>query len=59
MQTIADELVELWNDGNRSFVVDEIIFWRPAQIALLTGLMVVQMSTEDRTVFFRMLREKI
>jgi len=60
MQTRADELYESWVNGNLTFVIDEIVSESTTtRASLMAVLIVYQMSTEQRMVFNRMLKDRM
>jgi hypothetical protein len=63
MQAIADELLEKWREGSHRLVIDQIVARpgprRGSQAALLGALLAIAMHTDERTVFFRLLTERI
>jgi hypothetical protein len=60
MQEIADELVASWLNGNLTYVIKQIATEQSqTRAALLSALIFSQLTTGDRTVFLRMLRERV
>jgi hypothetical protein len=60
MQTIADELVESWINGNRKYVVQQVCTERnQARAALLSALIFSQLDTSQRTTFLRLLVNRV
>lgn len=67
MQTIADGLYEQWRYGNRKNVITEVLrtFYvetpseKAVRSALLAALLTAAMDTEERMVFFSMLKERM
>ena len=57
MQAIADELYDSWMSGNVGHVINEITTGGAPRAALLAALITNMMGTEDKTIFFRMLKE--
>lgn len=59
MQERADELVESWINGNRKFVIDEIVGERNKPRAALLSALVFSQLDGERPLFLRMLKEKL
>lgn len=59
MQSLIDELYESWVNGNRTYVVSELISWRGARAVLAGALLSNVMSQDDRVIFNRMLMDRI
>lgn len=60
MQTLADELVESWINGNRTYVVQQVATERnQARAGLLSALIFSQLSEQDRPVYLRLLTNRL
>jgi len=65
MEKNAEELYESWVNGNRSYVVDEVIgsscdasHVRAARSAALAVLIAAKLTDRDRAVFVRLLEAR-